>query len=237
MDSKGSSGMNADLLAKLFAQSLRSVSGKSTSSSSVSSNIPTASSNPTPQVSASVDSDIDVNKKIDDYMQVAFAQINARLDELYKEKATFISQAEKKVAKMLRDSTGMMNSIQTSLESARNLTEKSIETQVRLQEEVSAIKGNAVSALSIFVSFFAFITVSINVFSKAQNVAAACGLVLVFWCLLIGFNILIGWQLNTLRHSGLAWFVLIVVLFLSFVSMIAMYHFAPDLVSVSKSVM
>ncbi|SMC57999.1 hypothetical protein [Pseudomonas sp. URIL14HWK12:I5] len=237
MDNKSSSGANSDLIAKLFAQSFRSASAKSTSSSSVSSNIPTASSNPSPQVSTSVDSEIDANKKIDDYMQVAFAQVNAKLDELYKEKATFISQAERKVAKMLRDSTGMMNSIQASLDSARELTEKSIETQIRLQEEVSSIKGNAVSALSIFVSFFAFITVSINVFSKAQNVAAACGLVLVFWCLLIGFNVLIGWQFNTLRHSGIAWFVLVVVLFLSFVSMIAMYHFAPDLVSASKSVM
>ena len=235
MDSYKGSKTNNEFYSKFFSDAFRS--GTNASSSIGASTNPSASASTARLGSAGVEPGEDLNRKVDEYIQVAFAQVNVKLDELYKEKSTFIIQTERKVAKMLRESTAMMNSIESNLDTVRKLTDKSIETQGQLQDEVKSIKGNAVSALSIFVSFFAFITVSINVFSKAQNVASACGLVLIFWCLLIGFNILIGWQFNTLKHSGIAWFVLLVVVCISFFGLYGLYHFAPDLAAAQKAVM
>jgi hypothetical protein len=165
----------------------------------------------------------------DEFVQLAVASAAAKVDSLFNEKVVFLDQAERRVKKMLDESTKLMASIQAGLESSKKLTEKSLQTQQELQEEVRSIKGNAISALSIFVSFFAFITVAINIFSKAESVVSASVLVLIFWCLLIGFNIIISIQFKTVGSSKSLWASLLFVIFVSVSSICVMFFFSPEL--------
>lgn len=172
--------------------------------------------------------DFNIDRKIDEYVQIAISGSAAKIDALFNEKIVFIQQAERKVTKMLDESTVLMGSITKSLEAAGKVTESSVDLQQKLQDEVGYIKGNAIAALSIFVSFFAFITVSISVFSKAESVISAVGLVLIFWCLLIGFNILISAQFKVFDNVRLIWFSLGFVIFLSVSTMVGLYLYSPE---------
>lgn len=170
-----------------------------------------------------------INKKVDDYIHAAVSNAAAKVDELFQEKVAFMQQSEKKVSQMLEKSTQLVSTITKSLDSVNELTGKSVEMQLELKEEVKYIKGNAISALSIFVSFFAFITVAINVFSKAESVVSAILLVLIFWCLLIGFNVLISVQFKVFQNVKLVWFALGFVIFISVVSIVIMFYFSPEM--------
>lgn len=189
----------------------------------------------------------------------------ARAEALINEKFSAANQAQALTSRMLTDATQMLEkatlmlgTITESLRASAEMQERldsglraSAEMQERLdsglstssamqkslEADVANIKGNAVAALSIFVSFFAFITVSINVFSKAGSIISASALILVFWCLLVGFNIVIGWQFNTLRNSGIAWFLLLLVSCLSVIAVVGMYYFSPDALTVTKPVL
>jgi hypothetical protein len=171
----------------------------------------------------------DPRKNIDEYAQLAINGAAAKVEQLFNEKIVFLDQAERKVHKMLSDSTKLMSTINAGLETSRKLTESSLRTQEELQGEVQSIKGSAISALSVFVSFFAFITVAINVFAKAETVVSASVLVLIFWCLLIGFNILISIQFKTIRGGWLSICSLIFVILVSVLSILAMFYFSPEL--------
>ncbi|WP_313645892.1 hypothetical protein [Pseudomonas sp.] len=181
----------------------------------------------------SLNSDIPVSvqEAFDNYTQAAIINASNKIEALFNEKVVFINQAEKKVSLMLDRSTGLVKSIEKSLETSRVLTEQTLNTQAEMRGEISAIKGNAVAALSMFVSFFAFITVSINVFSKAGGIVSASMLILLFWCLLIGFNILISLQFNVLKNTGVAWFVLILVAVVSSGAIAVMYYASPDMLT------
>lgn len=170
-----------------------------------------------------------LNKKIDEYIQVSVAAAAAKVNEVFTEKLVFVQQSEKKMSQMLSKSEALMGSITLSLEKVNALTDSSVKVQAELQEEVKYIKGNAISALSIFVSFFAFITVAINVFSKAESVVSAAVLVLIFWCLLIGFNIMISVQFKVFSNVKLIWFALAFVIFVSVFSIVGLYYFSPEL--------
>ncbi|UVM23819.1 hypothetical protein [Pseudomonas wadenswilerensis] len=177
----------------------------------------------------------DMQEAVDQYTQAAILSATNRLEALFNEKVVFLNQAEEKVSAMLDRSTSLVKSIEGSLEVSKRLTEKSMQTQDEVQREVKEIKGNSIAALSMFVSFFAFITVSINVFSKAGSVVSASVLVLIFWCLLIGFNILISLQFNVLKNTGVAWFTLVLVAAVSASSIMVMYYAAPDLLLAKTS--
>lgn len=189
------------------------------------------SANPNgPGVSASTFTvDEILSKKIDDYIQVSVSAAAAKVNQVFNDKLVFIQQSEKKVSQMLIKSETLMSSITLSLEKVNDLTTNSVKTQAELQEEVKYIKGNAISALSIFVSFFAFITVAINVFSKAESVVSAAVLVLIFWCLLIGFNIMISVQFKVFSNVKLIWLALGFVIFVSIFSIVGLYWFSPEL--------
>lgn len=171
----------------------------------------------------------DVGKKIDDYLELALATVSKRVDALYRERMVLITQSERKLANMIGESTKHLESLEKQLTTITDLTNKSADTQSELQEEVKYIKGNAISALAIFVSFFAFITITLNVFSKAGSVVSAAVLVLIFWCLLIGFNLIIAIQFKVLSNSKVIWACLGGVIFLSISSILALYYFSPEL--------
>lgn len=170
-----------------------------------------------------------VQEALDKYTQAAVVNASNKIEAMFNEKVVFLNQAEEKVALMLERSTALVKTIETSLETSTKLTEQTLNTQGEMRGEIAAIKGNAVAALSMFVSFFAFITVSINVFSKAGGIVSASMLILLFWCLLIGFNVLISLQFNVLKNTGVAWFVLLVVTVVSSGSIAVMYYASPDL--------
>lgn len=171
----------------------------------------------------------DVNKQVDDYIEVALDAVASKVDAIYKEKMVLINQSEKKLAKMIGDSTALLTDLEAKLNTVTELTNRSIEIQDNLQEEIKYIKGNAISALAIFVSFFAFITVTLNVFSKAGSVVSAAILVLIFWCLLIGFNLIIAVQFKVFSGSKVIWFSLGGVILVSVLSVLALYYFSPEL--------
>lgn len=173
----------------------------------------------------------------DDVAALVAKLATARAEQVINEKLSSANQAQALTAKMLRDATNMMNQATTMLDTITLGLKSSSDMQDRLEADIANIKGNAVAALSIFVSFFAFITVSINVFSKAGSVVSASALVLVFWCLLVGFNVIIGWQFNTLKNTGLAWFLLLLVSCLSVFAVVGMYYFSPELLNSASSVM
>lgn len=170
-----------------------------------------------------------IHDYLDEYAAQAAAKAAARIEILVNERLVFVEQAQKKVSRMLDESSKLMGSIQTGLERSQELTDRSIETQERLSDEVASIKANTISALSIFVSFFAFITVTINVFSKASSVISASVLVLVFWCLLVGFNILISLQFKKTSADKSLWFALAAVVIVAFGAIFGMYFFFPEL--------
>lgn len=170
-----------------------------------------------------------IHEYLDEYAAQAAAKAAARIELLVNERLVFVEQAQKKVSRMLDESSKLMGSIKTGLERSQELTDRSIETQEKLSDEVASIKANTISALSIFVSFFAFITVTINVFSKASSVISASVLVLVFWCLLVGFNILISLQFKKASADKSLWFALGVVVLVAFGAIFGMYIFFPEL--------
>lgn len=171
----------------------------------------------------------DVGKKIDEYIELALGTVTKRVDALYRERMVLITQSERKLATMIGESTKHLESLEKQLSTVTELTNRSADTQSDLQEEVKYIKGNAISALAIFVSFFAFITITLNVFSKAGSVVSAAILVLIFWCLLIGFNLIIAIQFKVLANSKVIWACLGGVIFLSISSILALYYFSPEL--------
>lgn len=170
-----------------------------------------------------------VQAALDKYTQAAIVNASNKIEAMFNEKVVFLNQAEKKVSLMLEKSTSLVRTIEVSLEASTALTEQTLNTQAEMRIEISAIKGNAVAALSMFVSFFAFITVSINVFSKAGGIVSASMLIFLFWCLLIGFNVLISLQFNVLKNTGVAWFVLVLVAVVSSGAIAVMYYASPDL--------
>lgn len=170
-----------------------------------------------------------LHEHLEEYAAQAAAKAAARIEVLVNEKLVFVDQAQSKVSKMLDESSRLMETINTGLEVSRKLTDESINTQKRLEDEVASIKANTISALSIFVSFFAFITVTINVFSKASSVISASVLVLVFWCLLVGFNILISLQFKRVSTDRSLWIALVVVVGVAFFAIFGMYFFFPEL--------
>jgi len=151
----------------------------------------------------------------------------AKTEQIVAERLATTSQAEAKTAKMLAEATSMLASIKGGLET-------SVKMQGQLESDIANIKGSAIAALSMFVSFFAFITVSINVFSKAGSAVSAAALVVIFWSLLVGFNVMIGWQFNTLKYTGIAWFALVLTAVVSVVAIGVMYYLAPDMLMVAK---
>lgn len=176
--------------------------------------------------------------KIDEVIAILEKTTLRRAESLVNERLAAATQAHELTTQMLNDataalgnSTKLLNSGQELMRSLEQGLETSALMQNRLESDIANIKGSAVSALSIFVSFFAFITVSINVFSKAGSVVSAAALVLVFWSLLVGFNVIIGWQFGTLKNTGLAWFLLMIVSFLSVLSIVGMFHFSPEVLA------
>lgn len=161
---------------------------------------------------------------------IAASVAAAKAEQAIAERLAAATQAQVRASKMLAEATKMLESIKVGLNN-------SAEMQNRLALDIGNIKGNAVAALSMFVSFFAFITVSINVFSKAGSAVSAAALVVIFWSLLAGFNIMIGWQFNTLKHNGVAWFALVLVSMASIAAIVVMYYFAPDMLVAAKPVL
>lgn len=174
---------------------------------------------------------------LDEVAALAAKLATARAEQIINERLSSANQAQALTARMLNDATDMMGKATKMLETITTGLNASSEMQERLEADVANIKGNAVAALSIFVSFFAFITVSINVFSKAGSVVSASALILVFWCLLVGFNVVIGWQFNTLKNSGVAWFLLVLVSCLSVFAVVGMYYFSPELLTSPRPVL
>ncbi|MFK5664422.1 hypothetical protein ACI2OW_00750 [Pseudomonas shirazica] len=172
----------------------------------------------------------------DEFQKNALLSLQAQAEELGKT-ATFLKQAEVRISSALADSEKKLTEITNRIDEADESLRQAAETQRKLLEEVQLIKGSAVSALSVFVSFFAFITVSINVFAKAGSFVAGLALVFAFWCMLVGFNVMVGWQFNTLRNNGIAWFLLILVAIGSISSLALMYKFAPDVVVAQKTIL
>ncbi|WGK92326.1 hypothetical protein [Pseudomonas migulae] len=171
----------------------------------------------------------DINKQVDDYIEVALDTVATKVDAIYKEKMVLINQAEKKLAGMINNSTTLLKDLEAKLTTVTELTNRSIDIQNTLQEEIKYIKGNAISALAIFVSFFAFITVTLNVFSKAGSVVSAAILVLIFWCLLIGFNLIIAIQFKVFAGSKVIWCSLGAVILVSVLAVLGLYYFSPEL--------
>ncbi|WP_131679670.1 hypothetical protein [Metapseudomonas furukawaii] len=204
--SKTSAGGSSSSSNDFFKASASAASASSTSSASLGE----AASNNISQA--------DIKEQLERYAQQAFAKLALEVERMHAEKVVYIEQAQSRVSRNIEHSTNMLKTIQESLDTSTKMVEKSIEAREKLENEISSIKSNAVSALSIFVSFFAFITVSINVFSKAANVASASILVVVFWCLLIGFNILIAMRFKVNGGGRQYWLALLMVVLVSFLS-------------------
>jgi hypothetical protein len=171
----------------------------------------------------------DVNKQIEDYIDIALGTVATKVEAIYKEKMVLINQSEKKLAGMISNSTLLLKDLETKLNTVTALTNRSIEIQNKLEDEIKYIKGNAISALAIFVSFFAFITITLNVFSKAGSVVSAAILVLIFWCLLIGFNLIIAIQFKVFSGSKVIWCSLGGVILVSVLAVLGLYYFSPEL--------
>ncbi|MFP3369298.1 hypothetical protein [Pseudomonas sp. SIMBA_068] len=155
--------------------------------------------------------------KFEELAAVAANIAAAKAEQAVSARLSAANQAQKKTASMLNEATAMLNSIKSGLETSSRM-------QAQLEADIANIKGNAISALSLFVSFFAFITVTINVFGKADSVFSAAVLVTIFWCLLVGFNLIISLQFKVIASSRAAWLGLAFVLTLS-VSMILLLYF------------
>ncbi|MFG0497753.1 hypothetical protein ACF8MH_10580 [Pseudomonas sp. YQ_13] len=174
--------------------------------------------------------------EIDNYLTKAFSTLHAKADEIGRS-AAYLKQSEKKITERLLESQNKIGEVDERLKKADEVLEQLGVSQKKIVDEVQLIRGNAVSALSIFVSFFAFITVSINVFSKAGSLTVGAVLVLLFWSMLVGFNVLIGWQFGTIKNNAMALVVLVFVAILSVFSLVLMYHWAPEAVALPKTIL
>lgn len=219
------------------------ISGMATAVSGISSST-ISPPNESPGVTSQPNLTNNLNLNLDDISALAARAGARRAEQLLNERLSAANQAHELTTKMLDESTKVLSEAGSMLDSCAKMMESitaelnsSSTMHKELEGEVANIKGSAISALSIFVSFFAFITVSINVFAKAGSVISASALVLIFWSLLVGFNVVIGWQFNTLKNTGLAWFLLILVSGLSVLAVVGMYYFSPEVLSSTRPVM
>lgn len=169
----------------------------------------------------------DFEAMLERYADRAFARLVADVERRHADKFVYIEQAQGKVARQIDQSEKMLKSLETGLEMSTGLIDKAIKDQRDFESEISSVKANAITALSIFVSFFAFITVSINVFSKAANVVSAMVLLTVFWCLLMGFNLLIAMRFKANGGGRAYWIALVLVVLVSFASIAFAGYVSP----------
>lgn len=135
---------------------------------------------------------------LDEISSLAAKAAARRAEQVINERLSAANQAHELTTKMLEDAAKMLSDASQMLQDGTKMLgaitaglNNSSQMQEKLESDVANIKGSAISALSIFVSFFAFITVSINVFAKAGSVVSASALVLIFWSLLVGLNLLL----------------------------------------------
>lgn len=227
-NSKGRSVFDA-LSENLKKQESTSSSSSSTISGSIYTHQNNTSSSSVFNDRVEPQSSADINQRIEDYIEISLGSVVGKVDALYKEKMVLINQSEKKLTGLINSSTTLLKDLEAKFTTVSNLINKSVETQSALENEIRDFKGNVISALAIFVSFFAFITVTLNVFSKAGSVVSAAILVLIFWCLLIGFNLIIAIQFKVLSDSKAVFFSLGGVILISILAVLGLYYFSPEL--------
>ena len=175
-------------------------------------------------------------QEVDEFFKDTLISLQAQADDLAKS-TMLLKQSEKTASNLLRQSQKQMDELEVRLAEANEALSKSHGVQAKLLDEVQTVKANAVSALAIFVSFFAFITVSINVFAKAGSIVSGAALIVAFWAMLVGFNLLIGWQLNTIKNNLMAFWLLFSVMVISVGALLVMYSFAPNDINAAKMVL
>lgn len=116
--------------------------------------------------------------------------INRRLGEFSKEmieNKKNVFDSKKRIAKLglaLEKQSGEIQGFDTSLKSA----EKKLEVKVKdFETEVITARNSLLAVIALFASFFTFISISVNIFSKDMSLTTSISVLLVIWSCLISF--------------------------------------------------
>lgn len=161
--------------------------GATFSYSSVSTTLPNSSHYISPNVK--IGSETSTNRKSDmanltvpEMMEQFFsARENQIVTELNKKIEDSLSLTAQKLTALTESKQA---EITTKLDQEKiNLMQSISESESRLQE----VKNSVLATIAIFASFFTFISVSINIFSKA-TIIESIGLLIILWCCIFSFT-------------------------------------------------
>lgn len=105
-------------------------------------------------------------------------KILKNLESILESKADGIEKA------LLAKQSTALNALNTSLDDAlQDIDDHKIETKEELKETRNSVLGT----IALFAAFFTFVSVNVNIFTKAENVTQSIIFMLSFWLCIIGF--------------------------------------------------
>lgn len=121
---------------------------------------------------------------------IFLTDINRKLGDFSKEMSENrkgVAESKRKISKIMSSLTKQAEEMQgfdTSLKSA----EEKLEGKVKgFEAEVVTARNSLLAVIALFASFFTFISISVNVFSRDMSLATSISVLLVIWSCLISF--------------------------------------------------
>lgn len=118
---------------------------------------------------------MDLNKKVNDFSN----ELNANKRSMADNKRKLNSLISKVAIQ-----TNKITSFDTSLKDAE---EKLSDKVADFEKEIVTARNSLLAVIALFASFFTFISISVNIFSRDMSLSTSISVLLVIWCCLISF--------------------------------------------------
>lgn len=121
--------------------------------------------------------------------------------EKFKNLESILETKAKDIEKgLLSKQSTVLKSLNTSLDNAlKDIDKHKIETREELKETRNSVLGT----IALFAAFFTFVSVNVNIFTKAENVIQSIIFMLSFWLCIIGFISLFFLFLNKSKDTSI----------------------------------
>lgn len=111
--------------------------------------------------------------------------------------ATKAEQLEKSLFKKQQDAIG-------TVEESQNAALADIDNhKTETKEELKETRNSVLGTIALFAAFFTFVSVNVNIFTKAENVIQSIIFMLSFWLCIIGFIVLFFFFLNKEKGTNI----------------------------------
>lgn len=139
----------------------------------------------------SLNSSLNVSDWLDSKVFISlWNNLNHRLKEVEKglTNSTVQLSASKKVSAKVRIALNQqaekMHGLDTSLDNAKDALEKKVKD---FEGEVINARNSLLGVIALFASFFSFISIAVNIFSKDMSITLAISILLMLWSCLVSF--------------------------------------------------